>query len=327
MSPAPFGAVRNLANRHPVAGVFGVGALTHGAFVTAMLGVEWPDGDPDRLRAAAGIWDELAEKIDDGRVAADGAAVRVWLDNSGPGVAEFRAMWSGMPSGSAGPGAPLGDGFAGYPADVAAYCRRIAEACRAYAGSVDTIRHVLIVLAVQAWANMLYTSMYGWTTAGVGTLVQKQIMERFFQNLARSQLKIFKIGVEKIVQRGFYYTLDSVAYAGIQQVLQAGIYAASGVRRDLEGRDVLSLGTNALQFAQAAGANMAFDAMWDLSKVLRYAPRDSRFGDFLSRLSGSAVYSVVGNLEQDPTANPVPTDWETWLSKLLIHGVRSIKPS
>ncbi|MDH2425072.1 hypothetical protein [Sphaerisporangium sp. TRM90804] len=44
-------------------------------------------------------------------------------------------------------------------------------------------------------------------------------------------------------------------------------------------------------------------------------------------MSGSSVYSIVVNLQQNPGENPVPTDWQTWLSKLLTHGVRSVKPS
>ena len=249
------------------------------------------------------------------------------MNNTGPGIDAFATMWRGTSSGHGRPDFPPPQGFSGYPPQVAEYCRRVATACRSYARCVDTIRHVLIVLAIQAWANMLMTSMYGWVTGGVANLVQKQIMERFFKRLAQSQLRIFRISIEKIVFACFYYTLDSVAYAGIQQGMQAGVFALTGVRKDLDGTDVLSAHTNAIQFTQAFVANVAFDSMWDMSKALRYAPRGSRWGDFLSRMSGSAVYSIVGNMEQDPTSNPVPTDWQTWATKFLIHGVRSIKPS
>jgi hypothetical protein len=328
VSPAlPFSAIGRFAGAHPVAATLGVGTVTHGAFVTVMLAVEWPEGDPGKLRQAAEILDELAKKIDAAHVAADDAAVRVWLHNSGPGVDAFKKMWQGTPSRSTRPDLAPPQGFSGYPPQVAAYCRRVAQACRAYAGCLDTIRHVLIVLAVQAWVNMLFTSMYGWGTAGVAGMVQKQIMERFFTRLAQSQLKIFRVSVEKIVFSCFYYALDSVAYAGIQQAMQVGIFAATGVRKDPNGTDVLSLHTNAIQFTQAFVANAAFDAVWDLSKTLKYAPSNSRWGDFLSRLSGSAVYGIVDNFEKDPTSNPVPTDWQNWATRLLIHGVRAVKPS
>jgi hypothetical protein len=203
----------------------------------------------------------------------------------------------------------------------------MAQGLRSYADCVDTIQRVLIVLAIQLWANMLMTSMFGWTTGGISKFVEDRIMKQYFTGLARSQLKLFNISVHTIVKNCFYYTLDSIAYAGMQQGIQWGVYGVSGVRKDLNGTDVMSVGTNAVQFGQAFVANVAFDGMWDLSKVLRYAPRDTRWGDFLSRLSGSTVYSIVNNLEIDPTSNPVPTDWETWVTKFLIHGVRSAKPS
>lgn len=330
MSPAaPLRAVKNLVSTHPVGTTLAVGAVTHGAFATAMLGIEWPEGDPGKLRTAAYILDDLARKIDEGVVVADEAAMRVWLENAGPGIDEFRKMWQGVPSG---PSGPLGyqdpaQGFSGYPPQIASYCRRVAEGCRAYAGCIETIRHVLMVLAAQAWVNMLFTTMFGWTTAGLANTVQEKIMEKYFRQLAQSQLKIFRISIEKIVFSFFYYAADSVVYAGIQQGLRAGIFAATGVRKDLEGSDVLSAKTNAIQFAQALGANAAYNGVWDLSKVLKYAPRGTRWGDFVSRLSGSATYSVVDNFEQDPTENPVPTDWQTWVSKIFTHGVRSIRPS
>ncbi|WP_214411682.1 WXG100-like domain-containing protein [Sphaerisporangium fuscum] len=333
MSPAiPFGAFKRLANTRPVATTATLGVAAHATFVTAMLAVEWPEGDPGDSRKAAEIFDGLAKKIDEGLVAADDVARRVWLDNSGAGIEAFKAMWRGAGAGSPAPYAGATpparpQGFSAYPTEVAAYCRRVAGACRAYADCVETVRYVLIVMAVQLWANMLMTSMYGWITGGMSKFVQDRIMKKYFQDLARIQLKIFRMSVHTIVQNAFYYTLDSVAYAGIQQGMQWGIYQASGVQKDINGTDVLSMKTNAVQFWQAFAANMAFEGMYDLSKVLRYAPRNTRWGDFLSRMSGSVAYSIVNNLEINPTGNPVPTDWETWLTKFLIHGVRSAKPS
>ncbi|GGL10580.1 hypothetical protein Sme01_16090 [Sphaerisporangium melleum] len=316
---APFRAFGRVAGRHPVATTAGVAAVTQGAFVTAMLGVDWPEGDPDGLRTAADTLDDLAKKIDEGLVAADEAAQRVWTGNSGPGVEAFRTMWRG--DGSQGAGVRP-DGFSGYPADVAAYCRRAAAACRGYAEQIDTVRHVLVVMAIQAFANMMFTTMYAWPTAGLSRLAQ-QAVQRYFTSLAQSQLKIFNIGVAEIVQGAFYYTLDSLAYAGGQQVIQAGIYAASGVQKDLNGRDVLSLSGNATEFGQAFVANLAFDAAADTVGLLQL---HGRLGSFTARMTGSSVYSIVANLQQDPTGYPVPTDWETWLAKLLIHGPRTIKP-
>ncbi|MGW4638654.1 WXG100-like domain-containing protein [Sphaerisporangium sp. NPDC004334] len=322
MLRAPLAAFGRTAGKHPAGTTLTVATAAHGAFVSAMLGVQWPEGDPDGLRTAAGTLEGLAKSIDDGIIAADEAAKQVWTGNSGPGVEAFRSMWQGSPT-------PLTafrpDGFSGYPPDVADYCRRAAAACRTYAHYIDTTRRLLVVMAVQAWANMLFTTMYAWPTAGMARFAE-QAVQKYFTSLARSQLKIFNIGVSKIVQNAFYYTIDSVAYAGGQQVIQAGIYAASGVRKDADGRDVLSLRTNAVEFGQAFVANLAFDAAADSVALVPFLP-GGRWGSFAARMTGSATYSIVGNLEQDPGSNPVPTDWETWVTKLLIHGTRSIKPA
>ncbi|WP_248961044.1 WXG100-like domain-containing protein [Sphaerisporangium perillae] len=320
---APFAAFGRVAGKHPVATTATAATVTHAAFVTAVLAVDWPEGDPDGLRSAADALDQLAKKIDDGLVEADEAARLVWMDHSGPGVEAFKNMWRG--TGSAPSASQRPDGFSGYPPDVADYSRRVAAACRAYADNIETIRHVLVVMAIQAWVNMLFTTMYAWPTAGLGTLAERAV-QKYFTSLAQSQLKIFGLSVQKVVEGAFYYTIDSVAYAGIQQVLKAGVYAASGVRKDQNGKDVLSFSTNAVEFAQGFGANMAFNAAGDAGKLLPFVTKN-RWWDFVRRMGGSATYSIVDNFEQNPTENPVPTDWDTWIGKILIHGTRAIKPS
>ncbi|GII78346.1 hypothetical protein Sru01_33280 [Sphaerisporangium rufum] len=311
--------LRLLAKEHPFAATAGAGALVHSTFAVTVLAVEWPEGDPHKLRQAADILDRLAADLDTAHDAADMAAAQVWKGASGPGIDAFRGMW--LQGSAAAPG-----GVTAYPPRVAEYARRMAAACRGYASCLDTIRRVLNTLAMQAFANMLMTSLYGWPTSWVAGEVKDKIIQRFFQNLARIQLRLFGRNVANIVANCFYYPLDSLLYAGLQQGLQYGIFAWRGVRRDMDGTEVLSRGVNAKQFATGFTANVAFDGVWDLTKVLG-VPRNSRVGDFASRMSGSAAYSIVSNLLQDPTGNPVPTDWQTWLGKFLTHGVRSIKPS
>ncbi|MCG5220527.1 WXG100-like domain-containing protein [Streptosporangium soli] len=299
---------------HPVRSAMVGGGTAAGTFVTAMLAVQWPEGDPDKLRRAADIWDGLAQKIDQSLVGADGAASRVWTKNAGPGVEAFRKMWTGT--------------FAPYPGTVSAHCRRVAEACRTYAETIETIRHVLIVLAIQAWVNIMFTIAWGWATAGISAAVQKQIMDRFFKQRAWVAKRIFRMQVEKILQKSFYYTLDSIGYAGGQQILQWGVYSASGVRRDLTGNDVTGTGENSVQFLRGFAANMAFDGVWDLTKLGpagRLFPVN-RFGDFLSRMAGSTTYTVVDNLQQGMAGDPLPT-WEQMISKLIAHGSRTTRPS
>ncbi|MEU8384509.1 hypothetical protein [Streptosporangium sp. NPDC048865] len=296
---------------HPVGTAMGAGSIGGAAFVTSMLGVNWPEGDPDKLRSAADIWDGLAEAIERTGADANGVAEQVWKNNGGAAVKEFNTLWTGK--------------FRPYPGEVAKFCRAIAQACRDYAKAVEITRYVLIVLAVQAWVNMVFTVAWGWATAGIGAAVQKQIMDRFFKGRAILQMKLFKISVEKIIYNSFYYLGDSLGYAGGQQVLQWSIFEAAGIKKDLTGNDVTGAGENFKQFARGFASNVAFNGAYDLSKIGPWKgvfPNDA-WGNLLSRLVGSGTYTVADNtLQGDPA---LPTG-DQWISKIIVHGSRAAKP-
>lgn len=304
-------SVLGFVKANPVKTAMGAGSIGAAGFVTAMLGVSWPDGDPDKLRDAADIWDGLADTIDRTGADANGLAEQVWKNNGGPAVQEFRKLWT--------------DTFRPYPGDVAKYCRAIASACRDYARAVEITQYVLIVLAIQAWVNMVYTVAWAWATAGVGAAVQKQIMDRFFKGRAILQKQLFKLSVEKIIYNSFYYLGDSVLYAGGQQVIQWSIFELSGVKKDLTGNDVTGAGENAKQFGRGFAANMAFNGVYDLTKLGPWgrAFPPNAVGNLMSRLAGSGTYTVTDNTLQ---GNPDLPTWEQWISKLIVHGSRTARP-
>ncbi|GAA4225762.1 hypothetical protein FHR32_002294 [Streptosporangium album] len=297
---------------NPFASGMGAGAVGGAGFVVAMLAIEWPEADEDTLREVAGIWEDLAGTIERSGKDANDIVAQVWKNNSGAGMGEFRDVWERK--------------IQGYPADVATYCRAVAKACRDYAQVVEVTKYVLVVLAIQMWVNILFTIAWGWGTAGVGAVVQRMMIEKLFKGRAVLQMKIFKIGVEKIIFNAFYYLGDSVLYAGGQQVLQWGVFEIAGVKKDLNGTEVTSLKENREQFLRGFGANVAFNGVYDLTKVgpwARFFP-ESRMGNALSRLAGSGTYTVVDNtLQGDPD---LPT-WEQWIAKLIIHGSRAAKPA
>lgn len=177
-----------------------IGTVGGAAFAVAMLAVEWPEADVDALREAAEIWEDLADTVERSGKDANGIVESIWKNNSSRGMEVFKEVWERK--------------VEKYPADVATYCRAVARACRDYAQVVETIRHVLIVLAVQMWVNILFTIAWGWGTAGVSTVVQKQLIEKVFKGRAVLQMKIFKLSVEKIIFNAFYYLGDSLVYAG-----------------------------------------------------------------------------------------------------------------
>ncbi|MFF3439933.1 hypothetical protein [Streptosporangium sp. NPDC002721] len=331
--------------KNPFMGAMGIGSLGSAAFVTSMLGVSWPEGDPDKLRAAADIWDGLADTVERTGNDANGVAEQVWKNNGGAAVGEFRTLWTGT--------------FRPYPGEVAKFCRAIAQACRDYAHAVEVTRYVLIVLAIQAWANMVFTVAWGWGTAYVGAAVQKQIMDRFFKGRAILQMKLFKISVEKIIYNSFYYLGDSLGYAGGQQAIQWFIFDRAGVEKDLTGNDVTGAGENFKQFARGFASNIAFNGAYDLTKInsvskslddlrvgfngaldptrinsvskplddlralLQIPAPNQAVSNLLSRLVGSTMYTVADNTLQGDPGLP---SMEQMLAKILVHGSRTLKP-
>ncbi|GLW05026.1 hypothetical protein Misp01_01560 [Microtetraspora sp. NBRC 13810] len=209
-------AVASFVGRHPLASAGLVGSIGSAAFVTAMLNIRSPEGDPGLLREAADAWDELAATLERIGARADTAAALVWRKNSGAGIEEFRAMWLGT--------------FARRPDDLAAFCRSIAAACRSYAHVVDTVQYVLRVLAVQLWLIMVYSVMWGWATAGISRMVQKRIVERYFRQRAWAAKTFLRMERRKILTKCFYYSLDSIAHAAGGQALQWSVFGATGAQ-------------------------------------------------------------------------------------------------
>ncbi|WP_326826131.1 WXG100-like domain-containing protein [Streptosporangium sp. NBC_01756] len=299
-----------------------IGTVGGAAFAVAMLAVEWPEADVDALREAAEIWEDLADTVERSGKDANGIVESIWKNNSSRGMEVFKEVWERK--------------VEKYPADVATYCRAVARACRDYAQVVETIRHVLIVLAVQMWVNILFTIAWGWGTAGVSTVVQKQLIEKVFKGRAVLQMKIFKLSVEKIIFNAFYYLGDSLVYAGGQQALQWGIFELAGVKKDLNGTEVTSFKENREQFERGFASTMVFNGVLDLAILApgaKYipAPRmkaivaqfENHTNHMLARLLSSGTYTAVDNTLAGDAELPT---WEQWIAKLIIHGARSTKP-
>ncbi|MFI6507398.1 hypothetical protein ACIBCT_07330 [Streptosporangium sp. NPDC050855] len=308
---SPLGAAGALVKANPFKAAMVGGSLGGAAFVTPMLGVQWPEGDPDKLREAADIWDRLADVVERTGADANGIAEQVWKNNGGAAIREFNELWTGT--------------FRPYPGQLATFCRAIATACRDYARAVEITQYVLIVLAIQVWVNMVFTVAWGWATAGIGAAVQKQIMDRFFKGRAVLQMKLFKMSVEKIIYNSFYYLGDSIGYAGGQQVIQWSIFELAGVKKDLTGNDVTGAGENAKQFGRGFVSNLAFDGVYDLTKIGPWGKAfpSNAVGNLMSRLAGSGMYTVMDNTLQ---GNPGLPSWEQWVSKVIVHGSRAVKP-
>jgi hypothetical protein len=107
------------------------------------LGVWWPRGDGDALRSAADVWGALADVLDDAIVVLDAAAQRVVEHHSGDAAQRFAQHWSNWSGAS---------GTAGYLAQTAADCRRLAGACADFGTDVDVADRAIVQLIETALA-------------------------------------------------------------------------------------------------------------------------------------------------------------------------------
>jgi hypothetical protein len=109
----------------------------------------WPQGDPDKLRAAAQVWQKAAELIDNAQTNGARQAMPIFIYCSGDAVDAFgkyaATVFTGQPSGGTTVAAsqPLME-------NISAGCRLLANACNAYASSIDNLRSTITNLAIAA---------------------------------------------------------------------------------------------------------------------------------------------------------------------------------
>jgi hypothetical protein len=114
-----------------------------------VIGDLWPQGDPDKLRAAAATWTKAAELISQAQINASNHTEPLTAAWSGRAYDEFRdyeaTLYSSSPAGT---GMPATAGA--FMEDLAGACRSLAQACTGYADAIETCRDTLIGLAVAA---------------------------------------------------------------------------------------------------------------------------------------------------------------------------------
>lgn len=109
----------------------------------------WPQGDPDKLRAAARTWQTAAGLIDDAQVNGARQADTIFVFCSGAAVDAFgtyaATVLTGKPSGgtSVSAGQPLME-------NISAACRLLANACNAFADAIDQLRSTIQGIAIAA---------------------------------------------------------------------------------------------------------------------------------------------------------------------------------
>ncbi|RVX44751.1 hypothetical protein EDD27_7498 [Nonomuraea polychroma] len=299
------------------------GAGLAGALAPEFLfGISYLEGDPDRIREAADVLDEIADAIDQHFQEANAAAQVVWQKSSDEAVDEFKTFWN--------------DEYGPAVLAVSLKYRDAANACRAYADVIEKVNHALKVLCWIMTVDMMFTIGY------------QVLTWKLFQAIMKRQAILLKVTARRFVilllPTFSYWVADSVAYATGEVVLPLGLNYAGGIKTDLSGSDVRSVDYNLTTFREHFVANMAFDAVADggtalmgkvpgLRTVAVNIPLPNGMalntGNFIPRMAASTTYSMV--LDAQHGDNPLPgsehglTEEEMY-QKFLIHGTRSLIP-
>ncbi|MDA0633372.1 hypothetical protein OUY22_08060 [Nonomuraea sp. MCN248] len=310
-----------LASKVALGGMAGAGLA--GALAPEVLfGISYLEGDPERIRRAADVLDEMADAVDEHFREANDAAQTVWTKSSDKAVDEFKRFWEQ----EYGPAL-----FA-----VSVKHRNAANACRAYADVIEKVNHALHVLCWILTVDMMYTigyQVYTW---------------KLFQMIMKRQAILLKLSAHRFVTLLLptfaYWVADSVSYATGSVVLPLGLNYVGGIETDLAGKDVRSLDHNLTSFREHFVANMAFNGVIDGSGALMAKVPGLRTlttniplpngkllntGNFIPRMAASTTYSVALDVQRGD--NPLPgtetglTEQEMY-QKFIVHGTRSLIP-
>ncbi|TMR12895.1 hypothetical protein ETD86_31645 [Nonomuraea turkmeniaca] len=310
-----------LASKVALGGMAGAGLA--GALAPEFLfGVSYLEGDPDRIREAADVLDEIADAIDERFQEENAAAEVVWQKSSGDAVDAFKAFWN--------------DEYGPAILMVSLKHRDAANACRAYADVIEKVNHALRVLCWIMTVDMMFTIGY------------QVLTWKLFQAIMTRRAILLKLTGKRYVIRLLplfsYWVADSAAYATGEVVLPMALNYAGGIKTDLAGNDVRSVGYNLTTFREHFVANMVFDGVADggmalMAKVpgLRTLATNITLpngtvlntGSAIPRMAASTTYSMA--LDAQHGDNPLPGSEngltkEEMYQKFLIHGTRSFIP-
>ncbi|MEV4369902.1 MULTISPECIES: hypothetical protein [unclassified Nonomuraea] len=279
----------------PMAG-FMFSAVGVGGVVLQMLSVAYPDGDPAKARAAAGLLRQLAGRVDASLDDVEEVASRVWLPpNSGVGIDAFRTYFN--------------QEIAPYPPRVAAYIRGLADAVEDYAELLERTQHTLRTMAMIQWIELLM--FFCWPA--IDKKVQVMINWAIRRSQARLLLKMFENAVGK---RFIYAVGGSLAYTVLDQAVVDGLKLARG-------EDTGSWGDRGEYMLKNFAAAMVFYHVdpANFGKAANVLPKNPAARNAVVFLTGSTIFSTTANALNRPgdvVDDPVsllPT-WQQMLAKL-----------
>jgi hypothetical protein len=310
-----------LATKVALGGMAGAG-LAGALAPETLFGISYLEGDPDQIRKAADVLDDIADAIDLHFRQANTAAQVVWKTSSDEAVDAFKTFWN--------------DEYGPAVFAVSLKHRNAANACRTYADVVEKINYALKVLCWIMTVDMMFTIGYQ-----VATWKLYQAIMKKKAVLLTSTANRF---VTLLLPAFTYWVADSVTYAIGEVALPLGLNYLGGIKTDASGDDVRSVDHNLTAFREHFVANMAFDSVADggvalmakvpgLRTVSTNIPLPNGMalntGSFIPRLAASTTYSMTMDAQHGD--NPLPGSEngltkEQMYQKFLIHGTRSLIP-
>ena len=249
--------------------------------------VEWPEGDPDGARKAAGYWRDIAARVNESLTTTSHAAGALGKQNKGKGVAAFETFFVGE--------------MTPFPLDVSSYATNIAKACDDYADLLERVQHALIVMKlIQLTEDVIFC------------LWPEISAEAYFFNkeLRRKQAGFLLRLLKSFIESSWFVVLD--------QVVKAGWHGAfgDGIAWSKMPMDALKTLIGAMVFYQIDGRNFGLgtrgaDAIW--KRVTAYWVGSNLFTDTV------VAEQDPGKIKDDPLSFFDPSlDVFTQLRKLIL---------
>ncbi|MEO3887654.1 hypothetical protein [Nonomuraea sp. B5E05] len=293
------------------AGILGFGTLGLAGFVSQMLAVDYPKGDPAKARQAAAVWRRLADRIERSPHRTFPAAEAVWRRNGGDGVDAYkRAVTADLyPA----------DESAGYAARLARRCRQNASACEEFADVIDAARRTYETLAMANFASFVYIATFPWQ-AGAAYQVTQFLMRRAQAGMLAKLLEhsIARIVLSKLTE----YSLGSAIFAVGDVSVMAGVKA-------LRGEDVGSFQENATRALKEFAASVAFYGVFDAAApLMKRVSANPDVQYFLSRLAGGSIgYGPTYDVLSGETGSELTPTWKETIGRTLVYFAMAHKPA
>ena len=261
------------------------------------LGLEWPDGDPDKLREAARAWRAFASDVDEVRGATNKAAQSLIGHNRGEAVETFETFWARY----------VGKGDKGWLRDLPEAARSMAKALEELADEVDAaVKKLWTELSVNATV-IVAGAAAAWFTAGVSAGASAAAARAVLALGARLGVTISARAASIVAG-----TLVGGAFGGVESValelaVAQPIRIARGEQDGLSLADVNNAAKNGSLYGGVFGG--AAGAMGGRGSVANSPALDTDLSGWMSKLP-----DVRGNLVPGPrgprnSGRCVPTRW------------------